>query len=300
VALAGIALPASRVTTKAQEAQAPQATFRGSTDAVTVEVAVRRQNRPLRGLRREDFEIRDNGVLQTVTDFSFEALPIDITVALDVSESVTGRVLDQLRRAVQELRVDLKPQDRIKLVASNMRIRQIVDFAGEPDAVGTAIASIAPTGSSAIRDTLAVLLATPFPAGRRQLLVLFSDGMDSSSVTEPATLLDVARRTSPTVAVVMASDSLLPPVMLAGRPVGTQADREFYRLLAAETGGVLVDARPNDTLSSTFRTVLAEFRASYVLHFSPTGVERGGAHTLDVKVNREGVEVRARREYIWR
>jgi len=45
--------------------------------------------------------------------------------------------------------------------------------------------------------------------------------------------------------------------------------------------------------------VLDNFRASYVLYFSPEGVERAGAHTLDVRVKRSNVQVRARNGYVW-
>jgi len=46
--------------------------------------------------------------------------------------------------------------------------------------------------------------------------------------------------------------------------------------------------------------MVQDFRSSYVLFFTPRGVERAGPHTLEVRVKRPGVEVRARRGYIWR
>jgi hypothetical protein len=46
--------------------------------------------------------------------------------------------------------------------------------------------------------------------------------------------------------------------------------------------------------------MLQEFRSSYVLYFTPRGVERSGAHTLEVRVKRPGVDVRARRGYVWK
>jgi hypothetical protein len=45
--------------------------------------------------------------------------------------------------------------------------------------------------------------------------------------------------------------------------------------------------------------VLDSFRASYVLYFTPQGVERAGAHTLDVRVRRSDAQVRARSGYVW-
>ena len=75
--------------------------------------------------------------------------------------------------------------------------------------------------------------------------------------------------------------------------------RDLYRALAAETGGSLLPVLARDNLTSTFRRILDDFRSSYVLHFVPAGVTPGGVHTLDVQVNREGVDVRTRTEYEW-
>ena len=62
----------------------------------------------------------------------------------------------------------------------------------------------------------------------------------------------------------------------------------------------MVAVDPGDNLTSTFRRVLEQFRTSYVLYFTPRGVERQGSHTLEVRVKRAKVEVRARRGYVWR
>ena len=43
--------------------------------------------------------------------------------------------------------------------------------------------------------------------------------------------------------------------------------------------------------------VLEQFRTSYVLYFTPQGVDPQGAHTLEVRVKRPNVEVGSRRSY---
>ena len=70
--------------------------------------------------------------------------------------------------------------------------------------------------------------------------------------------------------------------------------------VASDTGGFVVGVTPGDNLSSTFRRVLEVFGTSYVLYFTPRGVERQGSHTLEVRVKDAKVEVRARRGYVWR
>jgi len=281
----------------------PTPTFRAGADVVAIDVAVRRERRPVTGLSIGDFQLLDNGVPQKISDLSYERLPVDVTVVLDVSASVTGAVLDQLRQSVRQLKADLGPRDRLKLVAFNMRVRRLADFEAPAAATDTAFASLSGYGSSAIFDSVAVQLASPAVEGRRHLIVLFTDGQDSSSISDPDALFDVAKRTTATVDVVLASSALerssaSPFARSPGRPPMTIG--RLYDQLARETGGLVVATTAGESLASTFRRMLADFRASYVLYFTPQGVERSGAHTIDVRVNHDRTDVRARRGYIWK
>jgi VWFA-related protein len=282
--------------------QEPTATFRAGADIVSVEASVRRDKRPVAGLKITDFQLLDNGVPQQISDVSYERLPIDVTVLLDVSASVTGSVLDQLRQSVRQLKADLGGSDRLKLVAFNQQVRRLADFEAPVSATDAAFSTLSGRGSSAIFDSVAVQLASPTPPGRRHLIVLFTDGQDSSSITDPDMLFDVARRTTSTVDVVLASAvaerSASPFARSPGRPPITIG--RMYDQLARETGGTVVTTATGENLASTFRRTLADFRSSYVLYFTPQGVDRSGSHTIDVRVKQEGTEVRARRGYIWK
>ncbi len=292
------AMPAAAVSQ-----QEPRATFRTGADVVAVEASVQHDKRPVTGLKAGDFELLDNGVPQQITDLSYERLPIDVTVVLDVSASVTGAVLDQLRQAVRQLKADLGTGDRLKLVAFNMQIRRLADFGAPAAVTDSAFASLSGVGSSAVFDSVAVQLAAPAAEGRRHLIVLFTDGKDSSSISDPDALFDVARRTTATVDTVLAStaserSNATPFARAPGRPLITVG--RMYDQLARETGGLVVSTAAGENLASTFRRALADFRTSYVLYFTPQGVAASGSHTLDVRVKRDGTEVRARRGYLWK
>lgn len=277
--------------------QPPVSVFRAAADAVSVDVSVQRDRRPVADLKASDFEVRDNGVAQEITDVTYERLPIDVTLLLDVSASVTGNVLDELRRALRQVRADLRPEDRLRLITFNMRVHRAIDFGQAASELDAALASLRGAGSSAVFDGLAVALTAPETPGRRRLIVLFSDGQDSSSISDAETVLAVARRSASTVAIILGSASSDRPASLqrtTTETVGTVAG-----LIAGETGGVVTSVARGESLSSQFRRMLQDFRASYVLYFTPQGVERSGEHALDVRVNRPGVTVRARRGYVW-
>jgi VWFA-related protein len=283
--LAWTCLAAGLLIVSGARAGAQDATvFRSNVDAVTVGVSVQRGGRPVADLTQADFELADNGVAQTIGALSYEKLPIDLTVLLDVSTSVNARLLDQLRRAVVDLRKGLLPQDRLRLVLVNMRIRRVVDFDDPPAAIDAAFADLTSGGASAVLDALAVSLASAAPPDRRQFAVIFTDGKDSISINTPDMLLDTARRTTTAISVVLAT------------PLRRPADR-VYTDLATETGGQVVSLLPGETFGATLRRALDQFRSSYVLTYTPTGVPRTGTHTIAVKVKRSGVDVRARKGY---
>lgn len=287
---------------RSQDPASPQAVFRASADLVTVDVSVRSGTRVVTGLTAKDFELVDNGVAQDISDVSFGKLPIDVTVALDVSYSVTGALFDRLRRAIVQMMSDLGKEDRLKLVAFNMRVRRVVDFTGDAAAVGAAIREASAGGGTSILDTISVVLVSAAPPERRQLMVLFTDGGDSLSITEPETLQAVGQRanTSLTVVAPDTSLSLYGPPGLGGVSAAMQTGpMRVLSAIADDTGGVVIPVRqPAGDLTSTFRRALDEFRSSYVLHFTPRGVDRKGLHTLAVSVRRSGtLTVRARRTY---
>jgi VWFA-related protein len=295
-------IAASEVSQARQETQQPAAIFRAGADAVTVDASVQRDRKPVAGLTAADFELLDNGVPQAITDVAYERLPIDVTLLLDVSASVTGEVLDELRRALRQVRADLVGGDRLRLLTFNMRVRRLVDFGQPAASLDETLASQKGAGSSAVFDSLAVALAAAETPGRRRLILLFSDGQDSSSITDADTLLDVAKRSTSTVAVILASPASERPasVLRTSSGLSSATVSAFSERIASETGGMVTSVKTGENLSSRFRRTLQEFRSSYVLYFTPSGVERAGAHSIDVRVKRPGVVVRARRGYVWR
>ena len=287
--------------------QQQQPMFRTGIDAVSVDVSVRDGTRVITGLTADDFEVFDNDVPQRIADVSYGKVPIDVTVALDVSLSVTGALLERLRGAVGQLMRDLGPADRLKLITFNMRVSRIVDFTTDVAAVEQAIRVTTAGGGLSVWDAVAVALVSASEPNRRQLVVLFSDGADTTSTTDPDVLVTLAQRTNASLtSVVPTSPGSVSSGLLGLSGVtlvrqGPLLVPPLLRQLAAETGGrVLPVGIINTDLTSTFRRVLDEFRSSYVLHFTPTGVERGGFHALRVAVKgRARLTILARRGYLW-
>src|SRR5512145_3039240 len=84
---------ATAIAAAALIASAEAQQFRTGVEVVRVDALVMAGRQPVTGLTAADFEVRDNGVAQTVSDLSFERLPLNIICVLDVSGSVQGEPL---------------------------------------------------------------------------------------------------------------------------------------------------------------------------------------------------------------
>jgi VWFA-related protein len=272
--------------------QAP--TFRAGTTAVRVDAWVGRSDRRVfTGLSATDFRVLDNGVAQDVTDLQYGKLPIDVTIALDTSHSVTGRVLAELRDAITELMHDLGPTDRLKLMFFDERVIRAVDFTGDATQVDAALQSATAGGGTSLFDAISVALLSSSARDRRQLVMFFTDAADGNSTTNPKELAAVIDRTTATLAIVVPAG---PNVIFTSAAIRDRISG--FTRLAARSGGQVITMTPTSNLATTFRSVLGDFRSEYVLYFTPRGVDSGGVHTLDVKVTRPGAIVRARSTYV--
>src|SRR5262245_1398134 len=74
----------------APEPASSQQAYRAQTAVVTVNVSVRQGNRPVAGLRAADFIVTDNGIRQAIDTVSYEAVPIDVSLVVDMSGSTLG------------------------------------------------------------------------------------------------------------------------------------------------------------------------------------------------------------------
>ena len=276
---------AGAIAVRGQEPQAP--VFRTSTSAVTVDVSVKdRSGRVMTGLTAADLMVQDNGVPQEVAEVSYGKLPIDVTVALDVSYSVTGPLLERLRRAVTQLMRELRKEDRVKLMLFNMRVTRTVDFTGDWAQIEKAMQQVSAGGGTSLFDTLSVAMVSAAHPDRRQLIVFFTDGNDGSSTTPAATLTQIAERTRATVSfVVLPTFTAVPTLAGASARQSIAAIDPAIQRVATDTGGSVVMATAAD-LGLVFLRALDAFRTTYVLHYSPRGVERAGFHTITVQVNR--------------
>ncbi len=263
---------------------APQKpTFSAKVEAVRVDVLVTENGRPVRGLGREDFEIRDNGVPQDVALITSEQIPLNVVLALDASDSVTGERLDHLRAASHALIGSLQTSDRAALLTFNHVLSLGSPLTADFDELRQAIGRIRTSGSTALFDATYTGIVLGESDVGRSLSIVFTDGVDTASFLRREAVVDVAKRTDVVVYAAV--------VATAGRP-------KFLNDIVEQTGGTLIEIESTKHLPNIFLRVLEEFRQRYLLSYSPRGVAKGGWHQIEVRVKGRRLQIKARRGYL--
>ncbi len=258
-------------------------TFKSSVEAVRVDVLVTANGRPLHGLRPEDFELRDNGVRQQVDYATLEQIPLNVVLALDVSDSVEGERLQHLVAAGHALLDGLREEDQSALITFGHALAIRSNLTKDRAAIRAALTNTRAEGETSLIDASYAGLVVGESDVGRALLLVFSDGLDVTSWLQPDAVVDVARRSD---------------VVAYGVAVRSGAKPEFLQDLAEITGGDLLEVESTRDLNATFLKVLDEFRHRYLLSYQPRGVEKTGWHRLEVKVKGRGATVRARPGYL--
>ena len=117
----------------------------------------------------------------------------------------------------------------------------------------------------------------------RGLLIVFSDGVDTSSWLHADAVLDTAKRAD---------------VVVYGVSVVSRLKPEFLRDMTTFTGGRLFEIEKTANLASTFLGILDEFRHRYLVSYTPQGVAKDGWHKLDVRIRSRKATIKARPGYL--
>ena len=264
-------------------AEPQQPVFSARTALVRVDVSATEHGRPVKDLRPSDFDVRDNGVRQEVEFLLAEKTPLSVALVLDVSGSVAGERLDHLRNALDGVLGRLRTDDQVGLVTFSHQLSIVSAPAADRDRLRARLAAARGSGGTSLFDAAQAGVVLADSDESRGLVLIFSDGLDTSSWLLPDRVLGTAKRGQ--------------VVSYAVSPRGTLRDH-FLHDLTDLTGGSYLEVDSTKDLGQAFDAILEEFRHRYLLSYRPAGLPTAGWHRIDVNVRRPGVLVRARRGYV--
>jgi len=165
------------------------------------------------GLGKSDFRVFENGVLQNITEFSSDDVPVAVGLVMDDSGSM-GPKRPELVTAGLAFAGASNPQDQIFVVNFNDKVRRglpdDVAFTDDISLLRRALVKDRPEGKTALYDAVGYALEH-LQSGRREkkALVIVSDGGDNCSrlsLTEVMRLIQESRATLYTVGIFAPDD----------------------------------------------------------------------------------------------
>jgi VWFA-related protein len=308
------------------------------TNLVTVPVSVLdRDGRYISDIRREQFNVFENGAEQKIAYFEATEKPFTVALLLDTSGS-TFFHLWEIKEAAINFAKQLRPQDRVLIVTFDRLVMLLTEATNDLNVVTEVVQRNAITGfSTRLYDAIdLVIKARLNKIAGRKAIVLFTDGVDTASYQatyqsslreveeldaliypiqyDTTDFVDAQTRTNTTIETTTIRSKNFPTRSSSrvtyGNPTasgpGTSigdyklADQYLHQL-ATKTGGRLYEANDRTQLSAAFSKIAAELSHQYSLGYYPQITPQSGERReIRVRVDQPNVAVRARDGYVKR
>jgi len=275
-----------------------QGTFKAAIDIVSLNVtAMDPANHYVIDLDEKNFSVFEDGVKQDLSFFTRKQQAIAMSLLLDSSASMEDK-LPTLQTAAANFVHRLKSNDLAQVIDFDSRVEIRQAFTSNQNELESAIQQTTAGGSTSLYNAiyislkeLAKIRAQGDEDIRRQALVLFSDGEDTSSLISFDEVLELAKR----------SETAIFTIALRGTDTQSKGfhEAEFVmRQLAQETGGRSFFPAKIDDLNGVYAEIADELASQYTLGYSSKNNKRDGAwRRIVVQIDKANVSPRTKRGY---
>ncbi len=233
-----------------------------------------KKGRPVEGLQKEAFVVREEGELHTIQRFErVQDLTIHTGVVVDASTSMREELEEAIDSAVAFFERVIRPRDRAAAVIFNDAPVLSVPFTNEIDLLRGGLEGVESEGETALYDTLVFTLHYFSGIRGKRALILLSDGEDSRSRFSFAEALEFAQRSGVAIYTIALG--------LDRRHIDS---RNVLTRLANETGGRFFSISSARELDTIYDAIEQELRSQYLLVYQSSHVEGGDFRHVEVEV----------------
>jgi len=230
-------------------------------------VVTDREGHFINGLTQQSFEVLEDDVAQPVQFFAAENAPLELALAIDISESMTP-LIEPVKAAAKSFMLGLRPTDHVNLLAFNQRVFVLTSAQDTPPAEKAVLVDrLRPAGGTALFDAVAKGATLLSSQMRRRAIIVFSDGRDEHSVSTLEQIDDDLARRDATLYVIAYGK------VMEG-PAAQQRERLFR--LAERTGGRGFTLEKIGHVQRAFVEILATLSHHYLLGYTPTRPDMDG------------------------
>src|SRR5947209_1081278 len=252
---------------------------------------------PIADLSKDDFKVTEDGVPQAISVFERESeLPLSIVLAIDASESTRRDIKLEVGSAKKFVHSIVRPEDRLSVFQVTENTDQLIGFTSSIPAIDRAIDRLSPGAGTSLYDAVYLAADSLIDRQGRKVLVLITDGGDTTSATNYANAL---RRAEEAEAIIY-SIIVVPVAANAGRNLGGE---HALIQMSKDTGGKYYYAESIEQLDAAFRQVSFELRTQYLIGYYPNRrVSDSAFRRIQIEINKKdaddkGFQVRHRAGY---
>lgn len=255
---------------------AQTAVFKNGIDMVPLTVTVTdAAGKYQTGLTQDDFSVAEDGVPQTLSFFASDEVPVDVALVMDTSSSMAA-VMPMLQSAARGLVRGLRPGDRATIVDVKKSVRAPQLLSDNLVAVAETLSALRASGTTAMYDGVYVALSEfqrdrrRQPAIRRQVMVLFSDGLDNASHVTADAMKDLARRVDVTIYTVALGQKGRENVVTEQEKQSLWEAAYTMRALATDAGGRGFSPATARELPAIYDSIRQELASQYQVGYVPS------------------------------
>ena len=259
-------------------------TLSTESNLVNVDVLVTDKNgNPITGLGKKNFKVLDDGVPQSVTNFSTAEAPITVTMLIEFSNKWWGYLYLGLEDAYQFLNF-MEPKDWVAVVDFDMQPHILQDFTHDRSQVRSALDTLRIPGFSEtnLYDALSFTVDRMKNVGGRKAIVAIVTGFDTFSKLTYGQMLKIAKGSNTPIYPV----SILEWVSVRyGDSIDTLQARNALTSIARFSGGEAYFPRFEGALPDIYQQIAGQLRHQYSVGFIPTDSTKNGKyHKLEVEL----------------
>ncbi len=263
----------------------PATTFKVNVRLVNVFTTVTDESGvPVGGLTKNDFRVFEDGVEQAIAVFDREsALPLSVVLAVDASLSTRKDLPLELESARRFAHAILRPVDAISIFQFSQFVSEVIPFTGDLRVVDRGISGIHAQSSTALYDAIYLGAKSLISRNGRRVLVVITDGGDTSSQTS----YSEAVRAAQTAEAIVYSIIMVPIEANAGRDIGGE---HALIQISRDTGGRYYYASNLNGLDKAFKQISEELRTQYLIGYYPVSRVAGDFRRISVVVEPQAAE----------
>ena len=245
-------------------------------------------------LKLEDFELRIDGQPNTISDLSRAETPVRMAMLFDNSGSLSEFREFEKRAAIRFFRNVLRPVDQAAVFSVSTDVTLAEPLTNDARRLESTIAGFGkPEGATSLFDAIIQAGAYLKPYPGRRIIVIVSDGEDTTSRADFDTTLQRTLADDCQIYVVQTG-------LYENANVRALAAERRMEEFASQTGGAAYIPRSAEDLDSAFAQIAADLAQQYILSYYPAADKRDGHyHVIAVSVKtRSNTRVRARKGFL--